>query len=176
MEVRMRLPAPSRLVPLVLSGWLIFSANAQEFRATLQGVVTDATHAVVPGASVTLWNIKTGVQSVRLTNETGRYRFDFVDPGSYTVSVAAAGFAKFVQENIEVQALADITVDAALRTGDMRETVTVMESPVAVNFNSTNVGLTVDTKLATELPRLDRNPFKLDLLNPAVQDTRRQEM
>src|SRR5207302_1654198 len=39
-----------------------------------------------------------------------------------------------------------------------------------------NVGLTVDTRLAAELPRLDRNPFKLDLLNPAVQDTRRNEM
>ena len=161
---------------LALAGLMAPVAQAQDFRATIQGLVTDTSQAVVVGATVTLQNVGTGVQAVKQTNETGRYRFDYVDPGSYTVSVQMGGFAKFVQENIQAQARGDITVNAELKTGGVSETVTVTESPVAVQFNSTNVGLTVDTKLANDIPRLDRNPFKLDLLNPAVQDTRRTEM
>ncbi len=45
-----------------------------------------------------------------------------------------------------------------------------------VQFNSTNVSLTIDTKLANEIPRFDRNPFKLSLLNPAVVNTRTEVM
>lgn len=161
---------------LLACGLTGFPVQAQEFRARIQGAVIDTTQAVVVGATVTLSNVKTGVQTVKVTNETGRYRFDFVDPGSYTVKVEAPGFARYVQENISAQSLADITVDAVLKPGDVRDTVTVVESPVEVNFNASNIVLTVDTRLASELPRLDRNPFKLDLLNPAVQDTRRNEM
>ena len=154
----------------------MFCAHSQEFRATIQGIVTDSSQAVVVGATVTLLNVKTNVGVVRQTNDVGLYRFDYVDPGSYMVSVQMSGFAKFVQQNIVAQARGDITVNAELETGGVSETVTVSESPVAVQFNSTNIGLTVDSKLAADIPRLDRNPFKLDLLNPAVQETRRTEM
>ena len=132
--------------------------------------------AVIPGATVTLLNIKTEVKTVQVTNETGLYRFDNVDPGSYTITVEMAGFSKYVQENITVQAQADITVNIPLKVGGSSETVTVTESPVAVSFNTTNIALTIDNKLTEDLPRLDRNPFKLSYLNPAVQDTRRQEV
>jgi hypothetical protein len=155
---------------------LVPMAQGQEFRGKIQGLVTDASQAVIPGATVTLNNVKTGVQTTKITNDQGLYRFDNVDPGNYTLAVELSGFSKFVQENITVQAQADITVNAALKVGSINETVTVTESPVAVSFNTTNIALTVDTKLASELPRLDRNPFKLAYLNPAVQDTRRNEV
>jgi hypothetical protein len=150
--------------------------QGQEFRGKIQGLVTDQSQAVIPGATVTLLNIKTAVQTVKITNESGLYRFDNVDPGAYTLTVELKGFSKFVQENITVQAMADITVNAALKVGAITDTVTVTESPVAVAFNTTNVAMTIDSKLSSELPRLDRNPFKLAYLNPAVQDTRRQEV
>jgi hypothetical protein len=155
---------------------LVPMAQGQEFRGKIQGLVTDPSKAVVPGATVTLLNIKTGVQTVKITNQTGLYRFDNVDSGSYTLTVELTGFSKFVQENITVEARADITVNAMLKVGGSNETVTVTESPVGVAFNTTNIALTVDSKLSAELPRLDRNPFKLAYLNPAVQDTRRQEV
>ena len=81
-----------------------------------------------------------------------------------------------MQENIEVQSRGDITVNAVLQPRAVQESITVSESPVAVNFNSTNVTLTIDTKLANELPRFDRNPFKLSLLNPAAVNTRTEMM
>jgi hypothetical protein len=155
---------------------LIPAAWGQQFRGKVQGLVTDQSKAVVPGATVTLLNIKTEVKTVQVTNETGLYRFDNVDPGSYTITAELPGFSKFVQENITVQAQADITVNIPLKVGGVNETVTVTESPVAVSFNTTNIALTVDTKLTEELPRMDRNPFKLSYLNPAVVDTRRGEV
>jgi hypothetical protein len=155
---------------------MIPAARGQEFRGHIQGLVTDQSKAVVPGATVTLLNIKTEVKTVKVTNETGLYRFDNVDPGSYTITVDMTGFSKFVQENVTVQAAADITVNVPLKVGGSSETVTVTESPVAVSFNTTNIALTIDTKLTEDVPRLDRNPFKLSYLNPAVQDTRRQEV
>jgi hypothetical protein len=126
---------------------------------------------VIPGAAVTLLNVKTGAQTVRESNNAGFYIIDRVDPGAYTLTVEAQGFSKFVQENITVQMQADITVNARLKIGAINETVTVTESPVAVAFNSTSIGMTLDDQLTTELPTTHRNPFKLAYLNPAVRET-----
>ena len=150
--------------------------QAQDFRGRVQGRVTDTSDAVIQGATITLSNVSTGVKTVKQTNEAGLYRFDSVDPGPYTVAVEAAGFSRLLQENVSIQAQADITVNAVLKPGGVQETVTVEASPVAVEFNSSSVKTTVDQKLAEDVPRLDRNPFKLSLLNPAVLETRRNEM
>ena len=151
------------------------SLTAQDFRAKISGKVADATNAAVPNANVSLLNKKTGVRRTTESNGEGLYRFDFVDPSAYTVTVEVPGFTTYVQELAEVQSQADITVDAIVRPSDVRETVTVSETAVQVNFNSTTVALTIDQKLTEEVPRFDRNPFKLALLDPAVRETRRQE-
>jgi len=145
---------------------------AQEFRGKIQGLVTDSTEAAIAGATVTLANVNTGVKTIRQTNEIGRYIFDYVNPGAYAITVESAGFSKFTQENIQVQTLADITVNATLRPGALQESIVVKESPVEVQFNSSHNSMTINTELANKLPRFDRNPFKLALLNPAVVNTR----
>lgn len=147
-------------------------AYGQDYRARVQGVVSDPDQAVIPGATVTLVNVETGVATVRQTNDTGRYLFDYVEPGLYLVTVELEGFAPFTRENIRVQSRGDVTVDAALSPGGIQESVTVTEAPAAVQFNTTSVMLSVDTKMANELPRFDRNPFKLALLDPAAVNTR----
>lgn len=161
---------------MALFAFLAAACFAQDFRAKVQGRVTDTSDAVIPGANVTLLNVKTGVRLTREANNVGLYRIDNVDSGTYTISIEAGGFGKFQQENFEIQAQADLTINAALKPGGVQETITVSESPVAVDFNSAGVRTTVDSKLANDVPRLDRNPFKLSLLNPAVLETRRQEM
>ena len=160
----------------VLTGLLTCTAPAQDFRGRVQGRVTDPTDSVVPGATVTLVNTSTNVQTVQQTNEAGIYRFAGVDPGPYSLTVQASGFNRFVQQNITILSQGDITVDASLKAGDVRETITVEASPVAVEFNSSGLKTTVDPKFAEDVARLDRNPIKLALLNPAALETRRQEM
>lgn len=154
---------------------LLFFAHtglSQSYRGRVQGVVTDATQAVVAGATVTLLNVGTGVNVVRQSGSNGQYLFDFVDPGTYTVAVELPGFSKFVQENILVQTRGDVTVDAVLKTGSVQESITVSEAPAMVQFNSSSKDLTLDTKLVNETPRIDRNPFKLTLLQPSAVNTR----
>lgn len=152
------------------------SLTAQEYRGRVQGSVTDSSQAAVAGASVVLTDVNTGVASTRQTNEQGRYLFDLVLPGKYRVSVQMQGFNKFVQENVVLQSRSDMTVDATLRPGDVRETVTVEAQASTVQFNTSKLETTVDSALVANLPQMSRNPLLLARLDPAVvqSDTARE--
>jgi acyl-coenzyme A synthetase/AMP-(fatty) acid ligase len=65
-------------------------------RATISGVVTDAQGSAVPGATVTVRNEGTGVESVRVTNEAGAYSSPPLVLGTYSVAVDLTGFNKAV--------------------------------------------------------------------------------
>ncbi|MCC6858844.1 MAG: TonB-dependent receptor [Bryobacterales bacterium] len=142
--------------------------RGQDYRGKVQGLVTDATQAVVVGAKVTLANVNTGISAARETGPNGHYLFDFVEPGMYTLAVEQPGFNKFVQENIQVQVRGDVTVNPVLAVGNVAEQVTVTERVSALQFNTSTMDLTVDRKMLTDLPILARNPFTLALLDPAV--------
>lgn len=141
---------------------------AQDTRGKLQGSVTDASGAVVAGAAVTLVNDDTNVQAQAKSSPAGQYLFDFVTPGKYTVKVELTGFKAFVQKNILVQARGDVTVNASLSIGNTNEQITVESAPVSVEFNTSSMGLTVNTRMANSLPIIHRNPFLLVSLNPAT--------
>lgn len=160
---------PTRLLWLLLVlGFVAGCLYAQDYRARVQGVVTDSSQALVVGANVTLRNENTGVASSKPTNESGQYLFDFVEPGTYSVTVDMAGFGKFVQEKVLVQVRGDVTVNAQLQPGAVTETVNVSTAAVALQFNTSTMELTVDRKMLNDLPIMQRNPFTLSLLDPAV--------
>jgi len=131
-------------------------------------MISDATNAAVPTATVTLLNTSTQTTTVRTTDESGRYLFDFVEPGTYNVTGEAAGFGKFTQENVRVLVRSDLTVNMSLKVGDVNQTVTVSDSAVELQFNTTTLARTIDATMLKELPVLARNPFTLALLDPAV--------
>ncbi len=153
------------LVPLLLAGVL----NAQEFRGRIQGAVLDSSAGAVVGATVILLNTQTGVSATRQTNETGHFIFDLISPGTYTVTVESAGFAKFVQENIILQQRGDIAINPVLRAGDVKESVTVSAEASMVQLNTAKLDTTVDSKLVNNLPQIYRTPFLLAQLDPAVE-------
>ncbi|MBI5281008.1 MAG: carboxypeptidase regulatory-like domain-containing protein [Candidatus Solibacter usitatus] len=141
---------------------------AQEYRAKVQGTVTDPTQAAVTGAKVTLKNTNTGVENAQQTDSTGHFVFDFVQPGTYSLRVEAAGFQKLEQANIGVLTRADVTIDPKLTLGGVTETVTVTGEVAAVQFNTATMTTTVQGNMLRDIPVLARNPFTLALLNPAV--------
>ena len=143
-------------------------ANGQDYRARVQGVVTDPSQAAVVSAKVTLRNVNTGIEGVKETDATGRYLFDYVQPGSYTVTVEASGFQRFVQENVAVLTRGDVTINAQLNVGAVTEAVTVTEQLSTVQFNTSTMTTTVQGQMLRDIPILARNPFTLALLNPAV--------
>ena len=154
-----------------ISAALLFLGTAlfaQDYRARVQGIVTDPSQAAIVGAKVTLTNINTGVSATKTTGETGQYLFDFVQPGNYRVKVEASGFEAFVQDNITVLTRGDVTVNAILRVGAVTQAVEVSATALAMEFNTSTMSQTVDGRMLKDLPVLARNPFTLALLNPAV--------
>ena len=166
----------SKILYLILAVALAGGLHAQEYRGRVQGTVTDSTKAVVVDAAVTLTNVNTGVSSARKTDERGHYLFDLVQPGTYRLTVELQGFNKFIQENIILQSRADVTVDASLQAGDVRQTVTVSEQASLVQFNTSKLETTVESSLTSSLPQFYRNPLLLAKLDPSVvqQDTARE--
>ncbi|MBS1877193.1 MAG: TonB-dependent receptor [Acidobacteria bacterium] len=143
-------------------------AVAQDYRGKVQGTVTDPTQAAVTSASVTLKNVNTGIETVKETDSAGHYLFDFVQPGTYSITIAASGFQKHVQDNITVLTRGDVTVNAALNVGAVTSAVEVTAGVTAVEFNTSTMTTTIQGGMIQDLPVLARNPFTLALLNPAV--------
>ena len=83
---------------LAVSSLAAPAAWAQEARGTIQGRVVDTSGAAVPGATVEVLNIATGVVTPTTTNEEGSYRVPFLNPGTYRVTVGLEGFSKFLSD------------------------------------------------------------------------------
>ena len=141
---------------------------AQDYRARVQGLITDSSDAIAPGAKVTLTNNGTGIASSRVSGPNGAYLFDNVEPGTYTVQAELSGFARQTHENVLVQTRGDVTVNFTLHPGTTSETISVSATTVALQFNTSTRELTVDRKMMMDLPVKARNPFTLALLDPAV--------
>src|SRR6266850_5336765 len=150
---------------LLIAACLVVLASAsliaQEYRGRVQGTVTDSSRGAIVGAKVTLLNSKTGGAAVRQTSESGHYLFDLVEPGTYSIEVEFQGFNRFVQENTAVPSRADLTVNAVLKPGEIKETISVTAEAAALQFNTSKLETTIDNRLTQSLPQLYRNVFLL---------------
>src|SRR5207249_7977748 len=152
----------------VLSSFLAFSASAQEARGTIQGRVLDATGGAIPGATVEVLNVATGVVTPTTTNAGGSYRVPFLIPGSYRVTVSLQGFSKFISDKIEVHVADLLTVDATLKVGALTEEVTVTARAATVDRTTAELGQVVDARRIAELPIREGSPVELVILAPGV--------
>ncbi|HYU79829.1 MAG TPA: TonB-dependent receptor, partial [Vicinamibacterales bacterium] len=143
-------------------------AVAQDYRARVQGSVLDESKGVLPGVSVTLRNDATGVAVTRITDAEGHYIFDFVDPGSYSITAELQGFRTVEQRNVSVQQRGDVTVHLTLGIGGLEERVIVEAAPVTVQFNSSSAELTLERQLIDQVPIGGRNPYNIAALDPTV--------
>src|SRR6476620_2846660 len=83
---------------LICSVLLLSTLSFAQYRASLQGTVTDAQGGVVPGATVTLTSRETNFVKTATTSQSGVYSISGLAPGSYSLSVEAQGFAKKDQD------------------------------------------------------------------------------
>jgi Carboxypeptidase regulatory-like domain len=141
---------------------------AQDYRGKVQGIITDDSGAVVPGAKVILHNDKTNVDVSTIANDEGRYIFTFVEPGNYSIIVEKTGFKKTDQKNLVVRIQGDLTVDVKVAVGEVSAVVTIEDSPVAVQFNSSSTAITIENTTIDQLPVRGRNPYNIATLDPSV--------
>lgn len=142
--------------------------GAQDYRGRVQGLIVDTSQGALPGTTVTLRNDATGVAATNVTNTDGRYIFDFVDPGIYTLVAELQGFKQAEQRNIRVQQRASLTVDLVLSIGGVEERVVVEAPPVSVQFRSAGADITLEQQLLDQVPIPGRNPYNLAALDPSI--------
>src|SRR5918999_4984667 len=96
-----------------------------QYRASLQGTVTDPQDAAIPGATVTLVDKETNRTLTAITNDSGVYVFNALAPRPYTLEVELTGFKKAVLEDVQIRGEQANTVDVRLEVGGATETVNV---------------------------------------------------
>jgi hypothetical protein len=142
------------LVSAVLAGVVCLGSPLlaqRSDRAIISGVVTDEQRAGVPGATVTVRNEETGVETVLVTNDAGAYTTPPLVLGRYTVTVDLAGFKKTLTAGILVQGGEAVRHDVTLRVGELSETVEVT-SRGGLDVTTPDVSHTVNEKYYRDLP------------------------
>src|SRR5579859_2114612 len=147
------------------------TALAQTSTTSLQGTVTDPTGAAVANATVELVNVDSKTQRDANTDAQGEYRFQFLPPGSYTLTISAAGFAHFEQQGLQLLVNTPATVNTQLRLGQTTQVVTVSEAPPALNFVDASIGDTFNETHVKQIPIEGRNVPDLLSLQPGVAYT-----
>ncbi|HYV75694.1 MAG TPA: TonB-dependent receptor [Candidatus Binatia bacterium] len=143
-------------------------ATAQSTGGRINGRLTDPSGAVIPNANVTLINEATGVSTHTQTNKGGDYAFPTVAVGTYTVEFEAPGFKKLTRRQIALDLNQTLAVNETLELGAATETVEVTSEAPLIDTSSTQLGATVDSLMATQLPLNTRDTYQLLQLQPGV--------
>jgi hypothetical protein len=143
-------------------------ASGQTATGIIQGRVTDATGASVPGAKVTIENQRTGFHQVVSSNSEGSFYQSFLIPGEYRVSVEKAGFQKFVTNDVRVDVEQTVDLVATLKVGEITNVVEVSASVAQLSTSSSSVSTVINSKAIMDLPLNGRNPLSLATLTPGV--------
>lgn len=141
---------------------------AQQQLGAVQGTITDQSAAVVPGATITLTNLDTGVVRTALSNDAGVYRFVSVEPGRYRISAGLDGFRGSTRNEVIVSVASTVGANFSLQPGNISESVDVTAGAPDIQTDRADVSAVVEQKKITDLPLVGRNVMSLVSLQPGV--------
>lgn len=160
---------------LLMFAFVLFAGHnafAQGTRGSIRGTVTDPNGAVVPNATIVLFDVTKGAETRTVqTKENGVYQFLEIDPSTYTLTVTAQNFAEAKSETFKVEPNRNLTLDFPLSIGQAGAEVTVTAGAELIDRESATLGTTVDRKRVEGLPLDGRNVLNLALLQPGVTST-----
>jgi len=153
-----------------LSVFLLSAVFAQaQYRTSIQGVVTDPSGAVIPGATLTLTNPATGEKQVRTSNDAGVYNFNALAVARFRLEVEKDGFQKKVIDNLELIPEQANAVNVQLDVGATSQTVNVdAEAAPLLQTETASVNGVVSSNQIQHMPSFGRDVTKLALLAPGV--------
>jgi len=123
-----------------------------ETTSAIVGQVRDTTNAVVPGATVAIANLETGLRRSAKTDDAGRFNFPQLKPGTYLVKVEAQGFEPQQNDNVISGLGQKQTVDFTLKVARSNETVEVSSEAPLINPENANTSTTLNTSALEDLP------------------------
>jgi hypothetical protein len=162
----MRRVAFAVLAATLLTGAVMWSQVVPT--ASLAGNVTDPAGAVVPSVTVELLNTATQVSKTVVTDQQGRYQFNFLPPGRYDLSASAPGFAKYRQTGITLDVNAPATTNVQLSVQSAQQEVTVEANASMVDTESGTLRQIVGEKYVGNLPLNGRNAATLVYMAPGT--------
>lgn len=148
-----------------------FALSAQN--AGINGLVRDQSQAAVPGATVKVTNLDTGLQLTAITNEAGNYTVPLLPVGRYSVATSKEGFGTETQPEIKLDTQQVARLDFTLKPGAIVESVDVSATAALLDSETSTVGQVINTKQIVDLPLNGRNYLTLSLLTAGTApDTR----
>ena len=155
-------------IALLMGMGLYTRVSAQAVGATLSGTVTDQSGGVVPKADVAILNTGTAETRNVSTNADGIYSAPNLQPGSYSITVTAAGFSRVVQNGLTLSVGASQTLNLTMQVGQSSQTVEVTAEAPAINLSNAEIGAITDETTIKELPLNGRSWSDLANLQPGV--------
>ncbi len=144
-----------RRATFALLGLLLFvavDAAAQSTTGTISGTVRDAQQAVLPGVSVTVRNVDTGLSRTIITDASGVYRFSALPLGRYELEADLAGFAKYSRSGLTLALNQEAVIDIVMGLATLEETIQVTADSPILNTTNAEVGVRFDSTKVAELP------------------------
>ena len=135
---------------------------------SLHGTVTDATGAVIPGASVTLINPSTGATRAVTSGPDGAYEFPQLLPGTYEVTAEKSGFSQYKKPGLELLVNSPASLNITLEIGSSKLAVEVTAAAPVLNTTDATLGNAFNELQVTELPIESRTVVDLLSLQAGV--------
>jgi hypothetical protein len=151
---------------------VLVAACASAQNSSFQGVVTDNSGAVIPGARIEVTNLNTGVASNVSTNVAGFYVVPALNPGQYKVTCVSDGFASTERPQLNLEVGQVARVDFQLSVGTVTEVVEVSAAAQIIQTEQTDVGQVIDSKRILEMPLNGRNYLQLAQFSVGVVPSR----
>jgi Carboxypeptidase regulatory-like domain len=169
-------PRPGISARMLLLNLLVIASLAclapalhAQYRASIQGVVTDSSGAVVPGATVTLTDNGTNEKQVRTSDAQGVFDFEALPPDSFTLVTTKNGFEQKVISNLKLIPEQPNAVSVQLAVGSQAQTVTVNGSTApALDTETANTGVSISDNQVQHTPLYERDVTSLIQLAPGV--------
>src|SRR5258708_24914983 len=135
-------------VAIVLS----LSLAAQETRSALSGRVLDPHGAAIVGAAVLVRNTDRNITTTLKTNETGYFEAALLIPGNYELTAEISGFKKLVRKGVSLPVSSSLVVDLQLEVGGMCQTVSVTAGAPLPESAAVTSGRVLDSTTVMEVP------------------------
>jgi hypothetical protein len=148
---------------LIVLGFLFASTAWASVGGSISGTVKDSSSSVIPNASVTVREIRTGLIYRTQSDGKGYYTLPVLPVGHYELEVEASGFRRYERSEITLDTNAALTLDAVLAVGSIAETVSVSDNALHVETSSTQMGEVITSRQMTAVP-LDGRSYT-DLLS-----------
>jgi hypothetical protein len=136
--------------------------------ATLSGTITDPSGAVVPQAQVTVHGLSTGVDRTAASDPAGSYTIPSLQPGNYSVSVRASGFADYKLASVTLQVDQNVTANVKLGVASAGQVVQVQAAAPLIDAQTSTVGQVIDQTTVQKIPLNGRHFLDLTNLTPGT--------